>query len=75
MIDVGVGPEKDNFQVTLGELVEVAVGQDQVLEQVPLQKQLDVSIVGNMTTLPKIVKTCQRQKKIRQNECSKCLIQ
>ena len=70
MIEVEVGQEKDNFQVTLGEMIDVAEDQDQVLVQVPKETQLDVSSVGNMTTLPKIVQTCHRQ-----NKCSKCLIQ
>ena len=45
MIEVGVGLEKDNFWVTLGEMIEVAVCQDQVLEQVPIDIDLDVSNV------------------------------
>ena len=62
MIEVEVGQGKDNFQVTSGEVIEVAVDQDQVLQQVPIEKELDVSSVGNTTTLPKIVKTCQTEK-------------
>ena len=42
-------------------MIVVVVGQDQVLERVPIGTELDVSNVGNMTTLPKIVQTCQRQ--------------
>ena len=72
LIEIGVGLEKENFQVILGEIIKVAVGQDQVLEQVPIEIELDVSNLGNMTTLPKIVQTCWRQKKVRQNKCSKC---
>ena len=60
--EVKVGQVKDDFQVTLEEMIEVAVDQDQVLEQVPIEIELDASIVENMTTLPKIVQTCQRQK-------------
>ena len=44
-------------------MIEVAVGQDQVLEQVPIVTELGVLNVGNTTTLPKIVQTCQRQKR------------
>ena len=73
-IEVGVSLEKDNFWVTVGEMIEVAVDQDKVLKQVPIEIELYVSNVANMTTLPKIVQTCQTQKKIRQNKCSKCLI-
>ena len=58
MIDVEVGLLKDNFQVILGEMIEVTVDQDQVLEQVPIKIELDASNVGNMTTLPKIVQSC-----------------
>ena len=56
-------------------MIELAVSKDKVLEKVPKEIELDVSNVGNMTTLPKIVQTFWRQKKIRQNKCSKCLIQ
>ena len=65
MIEVEVDQEKDNFWVTLGEMIEVAVYEDQVLEQVPIEIELEVLSVGNMTTLLKIAQTCHRQKKIR----------
>ena len=55
MIDVGVGLEKDNYQVTLGEMIEVVVGQDQDLEHILIETELGALNVGNMTTLPKIV--------------------
>ena len=51
------------FSVILGEMIEVVVDQDQVLEQVPIEIEIDVSNVGNMITLLKVVQTCQRQKK------------
>ena len=69
LIEIRVGLEKDNFKVTLGETIEVVVSQDQDLEQVLIETELDVSNVGNMTTLPKIVQICQRQSKIKQNNC------
>ena len=43
-------------------MIEVVVGQDQDLEQVLIETELDVSNVGNMTTLPKIVQIFQRVK-------------
>ena len=55
-------------------MIEVAVDQDQVLDQVPIEIELDVSSIGNMTTLPNIVQTCQRQKKGQIEKCSICLI-
>ena len=36
-------------------MIEVAVDQDQVLEQVPIEIELEFSSVGNIITLPKIV--------------------
>ena len=63
MIEAEVGQGKDNFWVTLGEMVEVVVDQDKFLEQVPIETKLDVSNVGNVVTLLKIVQTHQRQKK------------
>ena len=68
MIEVVAGPENDIIQVTLAGMIEVAVGQDQVLEQVPIEIELDASSVGNMITLPKIVWICHRQ-----NKYSRCL--
>ena len=56
-------------------MIAVTVDQDQVLEQVPIEIELDASGVGNTPILPKVVQTCQRHKNIRQNKCSKCLIQ
>ena len=43
------------FQVTLGEMIEVAVGQDQDLGQVLIETELGISNIGNTTTLSKIV--------------------
>ena len=59
MIEVDVGLEKDKFWVVLGEMIKVAVDQDHILEQVPMEIELDVSNVGNTTPLPKIVQICQ----------------
>ena len=52
-------------------MIEVAVGQDHDIEQVLIETESGVSNVGNMTTLPNIVQICQRQSKIKQNNCSK----
>ena len=71
MIEVGVGLENDNFWLMLGEMI-VVEGRDQDLEQVLKETELDVSNVGNRTTLPKTVQICQRQSKIKQTNCSKC---
>ena len=49
------------------------VDQDQVLELVPIDIELDVSSVGNMTTLQKIVQTCQRQKKDKTEQMQQML--
>ena len=53
-------------------MIEVAVGQDQVLEQALIETELDVSNVRDMTILSKIVQICQRQSKIKQNKCNIC---
>ena len=37
MEEVGVGLEKDSIQVTLGEMIEAAIDQDQVQEQVLIE--------------------------------------
>ena len=42
LIEVGVGLEKDNFHVTLGEMIEEVLGQDQDLEQVLIDTELGV---------------------------------
>ena len=39
MIEVGIGLEIDNFWVTLGEMIEVAVDQDQELEYIPIETE------------------------------------
>ena len=39
-------------------MIEVTIGQGQDLEQELIEIELDVSNVGNMTPLPKIVQIC-----------------
>ena len=51
------------FSSILGGMIEAVVDQDQVLEQVPIEIELDVSSVGNTIILLKIVQICQRQKR------------
>ena len=52
MIEVGVGPEKDNFQIiSEGMTGVVVVGVDQVQELVPIEIELDVISVENMIIL------------------------
>ena len=48
--EVGVGLEKDNIQVTLGEMTEAVVHQDEVQEQVPIEIESDALSVGSMIT-------------------------
>ena len=62
LTEVGVGLGKVNFGVTLGEMMEVPVDQDQVLEQVPIEIELDVLNVGNVTTLTKLFKHVRDRK-------------
>ena len=54
LIRVEAGQEIENFQVILGWMIEVALGQDQVLEQVPIETELDVSSVRNTIILLRI---------------------
>ena len=51
MIRDEAGQEIDNFQIILGGMTEVVLGQDQVPEQVPIETELDASSVGNMMIL------------------------
>ena len=48
LIGIEAGQEIDNFQVILGGMTEVVLGQDLVYEQVPIETELDASSVGNM---------------------------
>ena len=56
MIKVEVGQGKNNFWVASGEMIEVAVDQDLVLEQVPMEIELDFQVLG-------ILPLCQRLSK------------
>ena len=47
MEEVEVGLEKDISQVTSGGMIEAVLHQDQVLGQVPIEIELDVSNVSN----------------------------
>ena len=53
--EVGVGLGKDSILVALREMIEVAVDQDQVQEQVPIEKGLNALSEGSKITLPKTV--------------------
>ena len=64
--EVVVGLEKDSIQVTLGEMIEPTVDQDQVQKQVPIEIELDALNVGSTITLLKIVQIYQKQKKSSQ---------
>ena len=55
LIGVEAGQEIDNVQIILGGMIEVALGKDQVLEQVLIETELDASSVGNMIILLRIV--------------------
>ena len=48
LIGVGSGQKIDNAQIISGGMIEVALGQDQVLVQVLTETELDVSSIGNM---------------------------
>ena len=51
--EIEVGLEKDSFQVTLGEMIEAVVNQDQ--EQVPIKIELDALSVGGIDHFAKTV--------------------
>ena len=75
-IKVRIGIEIDHLKGTeeIGEIIEVwvTVGPGQVLEQVQIEIELDVSNAGNMTTL---LENVQLDKWVgRQNKYNKCLI-
>ena len=53
--EVEEGLEKDSIHVTLGEMIEAAVDQDQVQEQVPIEIESDALSVGSMIIWPKTV--------------------
>ena len=71
--DVKVGLEKDSIHVTLGGMIEVAVDQDEVQVQLPIEIELDALNEGSMITLLKIVQIYQKQKKSSQSRYSRCL--
>ena len=48
LIGVEAGQEIDSFHIILEEMIEVALGQDQVQEQVPIETEKDASSEGNM---------------------------
>ena len=54
---VGEGQETGLFHETLGEMIEVAVVQDQVKGQVPIETRLNISDAENMITLLRISQT------------------
>ena len=53
--EVQVGLEKDSIQITLEEMKEAAVDQDQVQEQVQIEIESDALSVGGLMILPKTV--------------------
>ena len=53
--EVEVGLKIDSIQVTVGGMVEAAVDQDQVQEQIPIEIELDSFNVGSMLIFLKIV--------------------
>ena len=57
LIGVEAGQEVDNFQVILGGMTEAILGKDHVQEEVPIETKLDISSVGNMIILLRIVET------------------
>ena len=59
----GRSRSRESIQVTLEEMIEAAVDQDQVKEQVPIEIELYALNVGSMITLLKIVQIYQKQKK------------
>ena len=61
--EVEVGLEKDSILVTLGGMIEAVVDQDQVVEQVPIEIELDASNVGSMIILLNIVLIYQKPEK------------
>ena len=71
--NVEVGLEKYNTQITLGEMIEAAVDQDQVQDWVLIEIESDVLSVGNMIILPKTVQIYQIQKKNSWSQYSTCL--
>ena len=44
LIGVEAGQEIDNFQVILGGMTEVVLGQQQCEEQTPIEEELDVPV-------------------------------
>ena len=58
--EIEVGLEKDSLPITLGGMIEAVVGQDHILEQIPIGIELDVSSIGSMIILLKIVQIYQR---------------
>ena len=67
-VAIGIGVDHLRGRVEIGEIIEaqVTVGPGQVLEQVQTETELDVSNVGNMTTLQEHVqldKQVRRQNK------------
>ena len=55
LIGVETGQEIHNIQPSLGRMIEGALDQDLVLEQVPIETELDASSVGYMIILLRIV--------------------
>ena len=63
LVEVKVGLEKESTQITLGEMREAVVDQDQVHEQVLTETKSDAFSLGSMVILPKTVQIYQIQKK------------
>ena len=55
LIGIEASQEIGNIQVILGRRIEVVLGEDQVLKQVPIETELDFSSVRNMIILVRIV--------------------
>ena len=71
--EVQVDLKKDSTRVTLSEMIEAAVDQDWVQEQVIIEMESGALSVGSMIILPNTVQIYQTQKKNSQSRYSKCL--
>ena len=71
LIGVKVSQEMDNFQVILEEMIEVVVGLGQVLGQVQIETELDVSHADIRIILVRIVQIWQQQKRTSENRCNR----
>ena len=63
MKEVGVGPEKDSIQVTVGGMIEAVIDPDHIQEQIPIEIELDVSSGRNTIILVKISKYVRNRKR------------